>query len=472
MPDIDERRIFDEAIRTDLLAFSLWAFSYLYPGSALRNNWHIGLIADYCERVMKGEVKRLVTCAPPRHLKSFITTICLPAFLLGRNPSEKIVCISYSQDLAENFAHLCRKLMESQQYKRSFPQTRLDPKRSTKREIGTTKNGHRLATSVHGKLTGLGGEFLIIDDPMKADDAFSDTVREGVNTWFDSTLSSRLDNPKTGRIVVVAQRLHVDDLPGRLIERGGWEQLILPLVAYEDQSFEIGNVIMERGAGHILHEEHFGEEEVAHLRATIPSSLFEAQWNQRPVPSGGYLFKLAWLNHTEEVPEHFDLIVQSWDTALMTNETNDYTVCVTAGFRGKEIHIIDVLRERLAFSEQVKRLPAHRKAFNADLVIVEGAHGGLALYDSVVKAHYPNLWLKHMNPKLSKLERAEWQTVKLEQGRVWLPRHAEWRTAFERELMEFPKGKHDDQVDAFTQLLAAPDLANLSQLAYAAKNAH
>lgn len=470
MSEINHRRIYDALIGQDFSAFIFWAFAYLYPGQTIKANWHVALLADRCVQVMEGRTKRLVVCAPPRHLKSFITTICFPAFILGRDPSAKVINISYAQDLAEGFAHQCRKLMESEQYKRSFPRTRIDPKRCTKRDIGTTRNGHRMATSVHGKLTGLGGEFLIIDDPMKADDAFSDTVREAVNLWFDSTLSSRLDNPKTGRILVVAQRLHVDDLAGRLMERGGWEKLILPLVAYENQTFAMGDIIMHREAGHILHEAHFGEEEVEHLRATISSALFEAQWNQRPVPSGGYLFKLEWLNHIEEPHLHFDYIVQSWDTALATHETNDYTVCATFGLRGKEIHLIDVHRVRISFTEQVKLLPNLREKWNADLVIVEASHGGLALYDSVRHSYpSPPLWLKHYSPKLSKVERAEWQTPKLEQGRFWIPKHAEWRPAFERELMEFPKGKHDDQVDAVTQFLAALDTGAVINAAYAGR---
>lgn len=471
MSEINHRRIFDAIIAEKFGAFVFWAFSYLYPGQTIKSNWHIGLIVDYCERVMDGRVKRLITCAPPRHLKSFITTICLPAYILGRDPSAKIINISYAQDLAEGFAHQCRKLMESEQYKRSFPKTRIDPKRCTKRDIGTTRNGHRLATSVHGKLTGLGGEFLIIDDPMKADDAFSDTVRESVNLWFDSTLSSRLDNPKTGRIMVVAQRLHVDDLAGRLIERGGWETLILPLVAFEEQVFETDKAVHTRPAGHILHEDHFGEEEVEHLRATISSALFEAQWNQRPVPSGGYLFKLEWLNYVEEPEKHFDYIIQSWDTALATNETNDYTVCATFGLIGKQIHLLDIHRERLSFVDQVKLLPKLRQHWKADLVIVEGAHGGLALFDAVRKSYpSPPLWLRTQSPKLSKTERAEWQTPKFEQGRVWLPKQAEWRPAFERELMEFPKGKHDDQVDAVVQFCVALDSGCVSNAAYAGRH--
>ncbi|WP_219894314.1 phage terminase large subunit [Aquisediminimonas profunda] len=470
---IDKRRILDELIRSDFSAFISMAFRSLYPGSDYLTNWHIEVLAEYMRMLIAGEETRMIVCMPPRHLKSFVGSICLPAFVLGHDPTAKFICISYSQSLAEDFAHQTRKLMDSEWYKRIFPHTRLDPKRCRKSDLGTTRNGHRIASSVDGTLTGKGGDFLVLDDLIKAGDVHSDVVREHVNEWFDTSLLSRLDKPNSGRILVIAQRLHVDDLPGRLIERGGWKQLILPLIAHEHERFEIGGTIITRPPGVLLHPERIDEDDAERLRRDIGTNLFEGQYNQRPIPEGGYLFKREWLNYTDDAidPDLFEAIIQSVDTAYMTAENNDYTVCVTFGIRGDEIHILDVYRNRIEFPEQVKLIPKLRKKWDADLVIVEGIGCGQALAQTLWREFPQKQWVKTVSPKAGKLERAEKQTVKFEQGRIFLPRPAPWRQSFESELAAFPKGKHDDQVDAVTQFLHALDLGNLGTAIQAARNA-
>jgi hypothetical protein len=431
-----ERAIADEVIRTDFAAFILWAYSILYPGKRLLINWHIVLLADYFEDLRLGRRRRLLICMPPRHLKSFIGSACFPAWILGHEPGVKIVCISYSQDLADEFAHQFRILLESSEYRRIFPKTRIDPGRSKKSNIGTTRNGHRRATSITGAVTGLGGDYLIIDDAIKADDVFSEVVRERVNSWFDTTLQSRLDDPKTGRIIIIAQRLHVDDLPGRMIARGGWDLLNLPMIAWEKQRFETRDSLIVRPPGDILHEERMGEEEIRQIQSTLPSWLFEAQYNQRPVQAGGNLFKLEWLQYTEQPvdPRSCDYVLQSWDTASQISSTNDYSVCVTVGLRGSDIHILDIYRDRIEFPDQVKRVPILRKQWGTDLVMVEGSIGGLNLYQQVCRDHDRCRWIITFTPKGSKEERAEGQTVKFEKRRVFIPRHALWRLSFESEL--------------------------------------
>lgn len=147
-----------------------------------------------------------------------------------------------------------------------------------KSDFGTTRNGHRIASSVGGTITGKGGDFIILDDLIKADDVHSDTVRENTNNWFDTSLLSRLNQPHSGRILVTAQRLHVDDVPGRLLERGGWESLILPLIAHEQQVFELGDSTITRPAGHLLHPERMDQAYADQLRSDIGHTLFEALW--------------------------------------------------------------------------------------------------------------------------------------------------------------------------------------------------
>ena len=158
---------------------------------------------------------------PPRNLKSICSSVALPAFLLGHNPTKKIICVSYSDDLAAKFSNDCRAVMRSDWYKQTFPRARIDKAKDTESEVRTTERGYRLATSVGGTLTGRGGDIIIIDDPIKPQDAQSKSVRDKTIQWYENTLLSRLDDKVHGAIVVVMQRLHLDDLAGHLLERGG-----------------------------------------------------------------------------------------------------------------------------------------------------------------------------------------------------------------------------------------------------------
>ena len=139
--------------------------------------------------------KRLILNLPPRTLKSFIASVALPAWLLGRNPSTRIICASYSDELSTKFSRDCRALLETPFYKRVFPGTKLNPRKASEGEFETTKRGYRLATSVGGTLTGRGGEVLIVDDPIKANDAESEVARKAAIEWFRNTALSRLDDP-------------------------------------------------------------------------------------------------------------------------------------------------------------------------------------------------------------------------------------------------------------------------------------
>jgi hypothetical protein len=178
-----EAELLTALLREDLCAFIERSFYTLNPGATFVPGWHIHAIAHQLERLERGEIRRLVITVPPRHLKSHSVSVAW--------------------------------------YRSTFPEAWLDPKRSSLDEIRTTRHGYRLATSVGGPLTGKGGNFFLIDDPLKAGDAYSEIARNNVLDWYGSTLLSRRDNPMTDRIFIVAQRLHVDDLPGYVLDQGG-----------------------------------------------------------------------------------------------------------------------------------------------------------------------------------------------------------------------------------------------------------
>ena len=203
-----------------------------------------------------GEIKRLIILMPPRNLKSICASVALPAWLLGRDPTRQIICVSYSADLAAKHARDCRAVMMAPWYQSVFPSTRIDPAKSAETEFMTTQRGFRLATSTGGTLTGRGGDILIIDDPMKPADAQSDARRLDCQQWYSNTLLSRLDDKVNGAIVLVMQRLHIDDLAGYLMEQEGWEVLSLPAIAEVEQVVPIGpGKVHYRRVGDVLHPE-------------------------------------------------------------------------------------------------------------------------------------------------------------------------------------------------------------------------
>lgn len=231
-----DRVLLDAILRSEFYSFVQAAFPIVSSGEALLRNWHIEVMAYALTRVMRGEIKRLIINVPPRSLKSITASVAFVAFLLGHDPTRRIICVSYAESLARKHARDTRALMRSPLYRRLFPGTRISPLKDTELEFMTTKGGFRLATSVGGALTGRGGSLAILDDPMNPVEAYSETSREAVKQWYANTLLSRLDNKAEDAIVVVMQRLHIDDLVGHLLEHDDWEVLKLPAIAQSDET--------------------------------------------------------------------------------------------------------------------------------------------------------------------------------------------------------------------------------------------
>lgn len=203
--------------RTDFASFIERSFLQLNPETPYLPNFHIYKIAEHLEKCRRGEIKRLIINVPPRSLKSHCASVAFTAWLLGHNPAEQIITASYGQDLADKHALDCLNVMKSAWYQRVFP-TRLSSVRPPVSDFRTTRNGCRLSVSVGGGAIGRGGNFIIIDDPLKPDEALSETQRKSVNSWYDHTLITRLNNKREGCIIVIMQRLHEDDLVGHLLE--------------------------------------------------------------------------------------------------------------------------------------------------------------------------------------------------------------------------------------------------------------
>jgi predicted phage terminase large subunit-like protein len=459
MAVIETENVLTELLRQDLAAFSQRALRTLSPGSEYQDNWHIRAMCHALAKVADGQIRRLLITVPPRHLKSHVASVCFPAWLLARDPTKRFICVSYSSDLAETFSMSTRTIVNQSWYKEMAQGMSFDPKRMTKDQLWTTKLGYRLATSVGGTLTGKGGDFLILDDPTKAEDGLSESARKATISWFKNTLSSRFENPKTVAIVVIAQRLHVDDLPGHLIEEGGWHHLNLPAEAWEHQQIDIApGKFFFRKPGDLLFPQRFGPEELDSARKALGTASYEAQFNQRPTPAGGHMLHLKWFKTFELPlkPSLIEAVYQSWDTALETGDTNDYSVCTTWAVSGRKLYLLDVFRERLPFYALEKKVVELKNKFKAKAVIVEKAGSGISLFQNL-RGMKGCQWVLSMPPHKDKVCRAAQQTPKLENGTVYLPANAPWRPAFDAEVTSFPFGKHDDQIDSVMQFLLTLD---------------
>ena len=439
-------------LREDLVSFIHKTYIAIDNSQPYQQNWHIEVIADKLKQCKDGKIKRLIINLPPRSLKSVCVSVAFTAWLLGHKPKTRIVNVSYSEDLSNKLARDARAVMESDFYKSIF-KTRINPNKRSENEFETMQNGYRLATSTGGTLTGRGGNVLIIDDPIKPQDALSASVRTKVNQWYTNTLLSRLDNRKEGVIIIVMQRLHIDDLVGFVQENEDWDILSLPAIAETDEKYVLSTgKVIERKVGEVLNKNLDSIEELNKTKNKIGSYNFSAQYQQRPIPPEGSIIKWPWFKFFDKLPIPIGrpIICQSWDIALKTGTNNDYSVCITALINNGAFYILDILRNKVDFVGLKRLIKDMARAYNASCILIEETGVGSGL---ISQLNEEGLYPVPIRPQVSKQERACIETPKLEAGQVYLRQKAHWLDSFKAEIDAFPNGRHDDQIDAFTQLL-------------------
>jgi len=472
----NEQRLLNAVLRNDLASFIHRAFQTLAPARNFMPNWHIAAIAWYLTQCYLGNIRRLIITLPPRGLKSICASVAFIAWILGRDPTRKIICVSYSEALAIKHSRDCRAVMQSPWYQRAFPRCRISPEKNSELEFATTAGGFRLAASVGGTLTGRGGNLIVIDDPLKPDDAFSKSQREAVTQWFDSTLYTRLDNKAEDAIVLVMQRLHEDDLVGHVLEREEWVHLSLPAIAEAPQRIRIGeSEFHERAAGDLLHPEREPREALERIKENLGTFAFSAQYQQNPIPPEGTAIKWPWFRRYKTAPEKKwgDQVVQSWDTALKAGEANSFSVCTIWLVRGADFYLIDILREQLDYPSLKRRVVELAGRYQPDAVLIEDKGSGSPLIQDLRQEG--SLRPIAITPEGDKETRMRAQSAKVEAGRVLLPEEAPWLPAFQAEVLQFPHGRHDDQIDSMSQFLAwvreqeqdGPSLESLEEMFWA-----
>jgi predicted phage terminase large subunit-like protein len=276
--------------------------------------------------------------------------------------------------------------------------------------------------------------------------------------WFSGTLVSRLNDQRTGKIILVMQRLHPDDLAGRLLAKGGLTHLNLPAIAPFSQRIPL----CKRGvklwsAGEPLDPERGGLEVLENIKREIGSSKFNAQYLQEPVPKEGNFIQRQWFMSYDRAPEKQigDHIVQSWDTAIAIGDDSDYSVCTTWLKKRDDYYLLHVLRDRLNSPDLQKKVISHAREFAVDVILIEKAGFGISLLQEL-EAIRPHRMVRPIGivPKGDKKDRLAAQSPKIEAGHVYLPREAPWLADFLAEVLAFPYTGHDDQVDTLAQFLS------------------
>ncbi|MDR2489718.1 MAG: phage terminase large subunit [Desulfovibrio sp.] len=413
--------------------------------------------------VQRKESPRLMITMPPRHGKSELATRRFPAYAFGRNPDLTIISTSYGADLSSRMNRDVQRIMDGKEYLELFPDVTLSGK-----NIRTVASGNYLRNSdifeivghegsyrsagVGGGITGMGGDILIIDDPLKdRAEADSPTIREKVWDWYTSTLYTRL--APGGGILLIQTRWHMDDLAGRLLEAermgegDAWRCVNFPAIATDDEP--------HRRMGEALHPERYPLEQLITIKTALGSRDWEALYQQRPVPDGGAVFRKEWLRYwlPKDLPEKFDKLLISWDMAFKDSEDSDYVVGQVWGKHGGSFYLVDQVRGRMGFTATVQAFrDLADKWPQAVEKLVEDKANGPAVIDSLkTKVH----GIIPIEPDGTKTARAHAVTPLFEAGNVYIP-HPQaraWASDYEAELLQFPAAAHDDQVDATTQAL-------------------
>lgn len=448
-----------------LASFSKMAWPHMGEFGKYHHNWHIDAIAEHLEAVSDGQIKRLLINIPPRFMKSSLCSVAWPAWTWIRKPSIRWLCASHSLQLAIRDNRKCRNLIESQWYQSHWSNTfNFTKDQNAKSRFENNQGGYKLAVSVGSSLTGEGGDIIVIDDPHNAQD-IDHAQRVATLDWFDGALSTRLNDPATGAMVLIMQRLHSKDLAGHVLDRGDWEQLVLP-AEYEGSKHvtSIGWSDPRTETGQLLWPQRVGPIMVAELKHILGSMRYAAQYQQQPVPASGGQFKQEYFRYykREQIGKDLYFVVDQGgdmvrypddkitrfltvDLAVSKKQEADYTVIALWGQTpDKKLLLLDLIRSHMSNPEQVAAITRAHQQHSPAFIGIETVAYQLALVQQLQSKGLP---VKEYKPKGDKVGRATIASVLYEQGSIYHPTSSYWLVDYETELLRFPKAEHDDCVD-------------------------
>jgi len=419
---------------------------YIWPGFIEGD--HHRIIADALTRVAKGELKRLIVNMPPRHTKSEFASIYFPSWIMGLKPDMKIMQTTHTADLSINFGRKVRNLMDSDEYAKLFSNVSLASDSKSAGKWQTNKGGEYFAAGVGGAIAGRGADLLIIDDPHSEQDAMSINLLDSCYEWYTSGPRQRLQ--PNGAIVIVMTRWSTADLTGRLLSRqvesrsDQWEVIELPAI-FED-------------SGNVLWPEFWKEEELLSVKASIPVSKWNAQYQQNPTSEEGAIIKRDWWQlWDKDDPPPCSYIIQSYDTAFSKKETADYSAITTWGvFKPKEgmgdaLILLDAIKGRWDFPELKAVAQEQYAEYEPDMVLIEAQASGTPLTHELRAMGIPvvNYRPSRGNDKMTRVHSV---SPVFEAGMVYAPDQGFADEVIE-ECAAFPFAQNDDYVDTTTQAI-------------------
>ncbi len=437
---------FDALMASDFQAFAFRA--HLSFGENLERAPYLNFLTFRLQEFASGRgPQRLIVSLPPRHLKTFTCSKALPAWILGHHPKAKIMIVCYGKSLAREIAYHTRAIMLEDWYRKAFP-TRLAKNRRGVLDFATTAGGELFAASIDGAITGRGADFIIVDDPAQIDDYANNEKLELIVAKFNSKIRTRLNHPRRGRILVVAHRISENDLPGHLIAQGGFDEIKLPFVATRRRKFKFGDGrVWVREKGDFLLP-YFTKRDEEKLRKTTVKPSFEMLYQQNPKASSRLRIHAEYLKHGNAAPDA--PIVLSIDPGQKGGEANSYS-CVQAWAYGEDVHtLVDVWRGQVDYRRLRDAVRQMIRRHLPSVVLIEGNNLGGALATDI--RSQSGMVVESIMPRQSKVERLRKHIALFRAGGIVLQSGA-WNEAYIAEMIAFPDGEFDDQVDATSQFL-------------------
>lgn len=439
------KQIEKRLLELSLIDYVEWAFFKKTKREFVVNNHHVE-ICNALEKVVKGEILNLIINIAPRYSKTEIAVKSFVEWCLAKNSRCKFIHLSYSDMLALDNSAEIREDIKSDWFQSLWP-IEIKADADAKQRWNTTEGGGVYATGTMGSITGFGaGSFsgeefagcIIIDDPIKPEDSYSDLVRKKANDRLNNTIISRRNNPKKTPIIIIMQRLHENDMSGFCIDGGtGEDWHVVSLPAIKDDGTPLWEL----------------KHSIEQLRAMEKADrrMFAGQYMQTPAPAEGRIIKRQWFKTYRELPAKAEKYLISADFTFKGSDKSDYVVIQAWAKCGGEYFLIDQIRDKMDF-------PTTKSAFIAfcnkhphiTRKLIEAKANGQAIIDSVKKDIYGII---PITPTDSKEARAHSVSSLFEAGNVYFPEKASFLGDLMEEIAVFPEGKHDDQVDAMTQAL-------------------
>mgnify|MGYP000315157333 CR=1 FL=1 len=442
-------RLLQAILRQNFSSFIEKTFYELNPGLDYTHNWHIEMVSEMLESCVLGDVRRLIINIPPRSLKSIITSVAFPSFILGHDPTKRIITASFSSSLSLKHSLDTRYILESKWYQELFPQTILSKVQNQKSKFSTTRNGFRMAVSVGSMVTGEGADWLIIDDPHNPSHIFSSKRRNQVLNWYEQSFSTRLNNKKTGGVILVMQRLHTDDLSGYLKQLGGFKEITIPAIADRKLYFSCpDNICHQLDKGDIFDKNRFTIEILAKTKQEMGNNNFSAQYLQNPSDLSKGMIDIKDLTFHKKLDIRFDYFVISIDTAIKVGQESDFSALTIWGVRGDCFYLTFLYREKTSYPLLKRKVIYYINKYKPKITLIEDHASGSALIQDLKFDFHENII--PVRQKLDKITRFASIMPLLQSGRVSLLA----KDAIMQELAAFPNGRNDDIVDSISQFLS------------------